>query len=153
MIIVGESGGAKPREMLMMGRKMGILRDALKFVFGGEPVAKARPRFNSRTGAVYTHDKTKTYEEFLKLSAHAQMRGKKPLEGAICAEIMAFFKPAKRETRDYPTKKPDIDNIIKSVLDGLNGIAYADDKQVVSVSAEKHFSMTPRVTVALWRMK
>lgn len=39
-----------------------------------------------------------------------------------------------------PIKKPDIDNILKILLDALNGIAFEDDIQIVSVIAEKFFS-------------
>ena len=46
-----------------------------------------------------------------------------------------------------PTTKPDIDNVIKAVLDGLNGVAYADDSQVVALSASKCYSDDPRVVV------
>ena len=35
--------------------------------------------------------------------------------------------------------KPDIDNILKVVLDGLNGIAYEDDKQVTIVQCKKSY--------------
>jgi Holliday junction resolvase RusA-like endonuclease len=31
----------------------------------------------------------------------------------------------------------DIDNYLKATLDGLNGVAYADDKQVYRISARK----------------
>ena len=41
---------------------------------------------------------------------------------------------------EKPTKKPDVDNIIKVVLDGLNKTAYEDDKQVVKVSLEKIYT-------------
>jgi Holliday junction resolvase RusA-like endonuclease len=48
-----------------------------------------------------------------------------------------------------PTKKPDCDNIAKAVLDALNGIAYYDDSQVVTVTVEKLYSDTPRVEVEI----
>lgn len=48
-----------------------------------------------------------------------------------------------------PTKKPDIDNIIKIVADALNGIAYYDDKQIISVYAKKAYSETPGVNVRI----
>lgn len=41
-----------------------------------------------------------------------------------------------------PDKKPDIDNILKIVLDGLNGVAYADDKQVIEVRCRKFYSVS-----------
>ena len=52
-----------------------------------------------------------------------------------------------REIR--PTKKPDIDNIVKVVADALNGIAYADDKQIVSLVVEKYYSVRPRVEIGV----
>ena len=51
-----------------------------------------------------------------------------------------------------PAKKPDIDNVIKSILDALNGVAYHDDTQVVAVFAEKYYSDTPRVEVEIGNM-
>lgn len=44
----------------------------------------------------------------------------------------------KRITTEPDTIKPDIDNVIKAVMDGLNGVAYHDDAQVVDVRAIKH---------------
>ena len=38
------------------------------------------------------------------------------------------------------SKKPDINNIIKAVLDGLNGVAYEDDKQVVEAIGRKYYT-------------
>lgn len=46
-----------------------------------------------------------------------------------------------------PTKKPDIDNITKCVLDALNGIAYHDDSQIVRLTVEKFYAQQPRVEV------
>lgn len=43
-----------------------------------------------------------------------------------------------------PPGKPDIDNILKVVLDGLNGIAYEDDKQVVLTQCKKVYADTTR---------
>ena len=48
-----------------------------------------------------------------------------------------------------PTKKPDLDNIAKAVLDSLNGIAYKDDSQIVSMVVSKKYSNRPRVEITL----
>ncbi|WP_334299865.1 RusA family crossover junction endodeoxyribonuclease [Anaerobutyricum hallii] len=48
-----------------------------------------------------------------------------------------------------PTKKPDLDNVIKSILDALNKVAYHDDTQIVSLSMEKFYSDSPRVEVTI----
>lgn len=42
--------------------------------------------------------------------------------------------------QELPCKKPDIDNVIKIILDALNGIAYKDDCQVVEVIAVKKYT-------------
>ena len=38
-----------------------------------------------------------------------------------------------------PNKKPDIDNIAKVVLDGLNGVAYSDDCKVTTICVRKRY--------------
>ena len=48
-----------------------------------------------------------------------------------------------------PGKKPDVDNIIKIVLDGLNGIAYDDDKQVVYASCKKMYGTAGEIWVSV----
>ena len=78
----------------------------------------------------------------------------------IKAEIRAYFPPTKEQVKKIEkgrlqvanltcTKKIDIDNICKSVLDGLNGVAYTDDKQVVQLIATKFYDLVPRVEVQL----
>lgn len=47
------------------------------------------------------------------------------------------------------TVKPDIDNVVKSVLDALNGVAWEDDKQINSIWAAKIYSDRPRLVVTL----
>lgn len=49
-----------------------------------------------------------------------------------------------------PMKKPDIDNVIKIVLDGLQGIAFKDDKVIANVYGRKLYSTIPRVEVKIW---
>lgn len=43
----------------------------------------------------------------------------------------------------YPITRPDIDNVLKSIKDGLKGIAYHDDSQVTDVSIAKRYVRTP----------
>jgi Holliday junction resolvase RusA-like endonuclease len=49
----------------------------------------------------------------------------------------------------FPTKKPDLDNFLKAILDGMNGIAFTDDARVVALISSKRYSDTPRVVVDL----
>ena len=41
------------------------------------------------------------------------------------------------------TRKPDIDNLLKFVLDGLTGVVYRDDEQVVQLTVEKLMDTIP----------
>lgn len=48
-----------------------------------------------------------------------------------------------------PGVKPDLDNVAKSILDALNGIAYYDDNQITDLKIAKRYSEKPRVDVIL----
>lgn len=118
------------------------------FIIEGEPVGKSRPRWSN--GHVYTPRKTQEYEEKVALAYRAAGGIQFDEEDEICVVIDAYFKIPKSFTGGKrvaamhkvirPTKRPDVDNVIKSILDGLNGVAYADDKQVVDVVCRKHYS-------------
>lgn len=43
----------------------------------------------------------------------------------------------------------DLDNLLKSVWDSLNKIAFNDDKQIVSSSEEKYYSTKPRIEITI----
>jgi Holliday junction resolvase RusA-like endonuclease len=85
------------------------------------------------------------------------MENEPPLETpvVVCLYIM-YPVPAsysKKRTKDCldnlerPTKKPDIDNIAKSITDAMNGIAYKDDSQIVSMHLTKVYSQTAGVHI------
>ncbi len=87
----------------------------------GRPVPKARPRVGAN-GHVYTPKETQQAEAAVGWAARGALRGKKPTTGPV--SITVAFHVADRRRRD-------VDNLLKTVLDGLNGIAWADDSQVV----------------------
>lgn len=129
----------------------------VEFTIDGEPVGKARPRMNTRTGKAYTPDKTRMYEDYIKLLYRSQI--KHYFEGYIRLSIKAFYGVAKSDSKKKkedklsnvlrPSKKPDIDNIVKLIADGLNNIAYKDDTQIVEIAAMKFYSDKPRVEVTI----
>jgi len=133
---------------------------SVKFTVYGSPVAKGRPRFQRTHFGVrtFTPEKTAAYETLVKLSYQQQCAGEK-LEGEIWANIIAFFpipkstSKKKREEMELlkvmHTKRPDADNVVKAILDAINGMAYDDDSQVCIVHAVKYYSEEPRVEVTL----
>lgn len=117
------------------------------FFVPGKIQGKARPRFSHRSGTVYTPGKTKSYERQIAEAYEAQSGP--CFEGAVTVIIEAVFSIPKSWTRAKKAEamegkltpgRPDIDNILKVVLDGLNGIAYEDDKQVMLVQCRKTYS-------------
>lgn len=129
----------------------------IEFTINGECVPKARPRF-SKFGHVYTTPKTRAYENIVKSTAidnHIPcITTALRVELVIYKSIPKSFSKKKRELANegkiYPVVKPDIDNYVKSVLDGLNGILFVDDKQIVDFRAVKKYSDNPRVEVTAW---
>ena len=127
----------------------------VKFVIPGEPVAKERPRRDKRTGRFYTPEKTQNFETVCSLV----YGNKHYFEGKqLRVSILFKFKIPKsysKKDRDKalrgeirPSKK-DLDNCIKSVLDGLNGKAWKDDRYIHELSAKKVFADKSEIVVEI----
>ena len=80
-----------------------------------------------------------------------------PLENRVSVKIVAYFSIPKNTSKKMtekmldgsvsPTKKPDIDNIVKIVLDSLNKMAFKDDNQITKLEVEKIYSEKERVYI------
>jgi Holliday junction resolvase RusA-like endonuclease len=117
--------------------------DAVEFTIPGEPMSKQRPRFNPKSGHAYTPAKTRDSER--EIAQHFAQTKRGIFDGMIAVEIQ-FYMGTKR--------RKDIDNLVKTVLDALNGFAFVDDHLVHVLSATKYFS-TPdkaRTVVKIYRI-
>ena len=129
------------------------------YIVYGEPVGKGRPRFARRGNFVstYSPQKTKTYEDEIRMMARAAMGASEPLDTPVTVAIYirvgipaSYSKQKRKDALSgvlKPTKKPDIDNIAKCFLDAMNEIVYLDDKQVVNLHLTKVYAETPAVEV------
>lgn len=105
----------------------------------------------------YVHPKSKEYMRLVAQCAMVAMAGKKRIEGPVKMIRVAYIETPKswsKKKRDaanrgevWPARWPDEDNVAKSINDGLNGIVYNDDKQVVDGQTVKFYSEKPRVEV------
>lgn len=132
----------------------------LTFTIPGPPIGKQRPiagrSFAGHT-TLRTPAKTINYEALVAHAAHQAMAGRTPLLEActvtldICVAVPASWSKKKIAAalagQVHPTTKPDIDNVEKAVFDGLNGVIWRDDVQVVAVTKRKRYGATPGVTV------
>lgn len=130
------------------------------FAIEGSPVAKGRPRLTVRGGhaRAYTPAKTRSYESMVAERAREAFGDASPFAGPV--EIEAHFsigiakswkasvRRAALDGTKYPGK-PDIDNYLKALADGLNGIVYADDSQIVSARVTKRYAVDPGVVVTV----
>lgn len=117
------------------------------------PVATPRPRVTKF--ATYYPPKYTHYKKALKLLIRCSR--KKHLEGAVALKV-CFFMPIPKSTpkkkckalENQPhLKKPDIDNVLKGLLDAMNNELFDDDSQVYEVSAVKLYSANPRIEFEL----
>ena len=130
-----------------------------EFEVPGKVIGKGRPRLNSYTGVVYTPTKTKDYESLVEQYFLLKYPRFKILEGRIKVSIIAYFsipKTTKKadinemlENNISPTKKPDIDNIVKSILDSMNKFAFKDDNQITKLEVEKKYSIEDKLYVKI----
>lgn len=136
--------------------------DRIKFTVPGPPKGKARARtVRGRGGQTfsYTPERTVLYENLIKTCYSQNFTDSFQNEEALEVHIKAFYgipKSTSKKKREQmlqgyilPTKKPDIDNIVKCILDALNGVAYHDDTQVVRLVTTKAYAEPPRVEVEI----
>lgn len=137
------------------------IEHVVSFHVYGLPKGKARPRV-TRTGHAYTPAATVAWENSIRLQAIHAMRGIDMPDGNLIVRIAFFFQPPKsyakkrrellmNEGRPMP-HKPDIDNLVKAVLDACNGIAYKDDAAVVEIDAKKRYGTEDGVQVTIERL-
>lgn len=113
-----------------------------------EGKVKGKARHRVANGHAFTPKDTVEYENWVRLCYKQQCE--KRLQGPIIAIMTAYYKIPKgytkkriqaiREGKEYPMKKPDVDNIAKIILDSLNKIAYDDDVQVTDLIVRKRWT-------------
>lgn len=136
----------------------------IAFTVPGKPIGKGRPRIGKVGGfaRMFTPAETVSYEGLIAHVAQTAMDGKPLLERAVAVNLFIdCVVPASWSLKKqrmalageiYPTSKPDIDNVIKAVYDGLNGVVWRDDVQVVDGRQRKRYAATPGVRVEIWEL-
>ena len=136
----------------------------ITFTVPGAPTGKGRPKIVKIGGfsRMATPQKTVAYEGLVAHAAQQAMAGAPLLEGAagvnifIDAPIPASWSAKKQRMamagEVLPTTKPDADNVVKAIFDGLNGVLWRDDVLVVDLRVRKRYAAVPCVRVEVWRV-
>lgn len=129
----------------------------IRLTIPGEPKSKQRPRW-CKVGT-YTPKETVGYETYIKELFVIKYPDFKPLETALGLNLAVYLTIPKSQSKKKkmlmesndikPTKKPDLDNVLKILLDALEGIVYKNDNQFVIIDAFKFYSSRPRLEVRI----
>lgn len=129
-----------------------------RFEIKEKAIGKQRPRYSSKMKRMYTPAKTSSFEEKVKWAFKSKYNIETELSTKpFKAKIIAIFEPPKSISKkkkeellysEY-TKKPDVDNIAKIILDSLNGLAYKDDNQVSELLVFKQYGNENLIIVEL----
>lgn len=133
----------------------------LSFTIPGKIKAKQSVKF-TKSGFKYTPNGVKEYANWVRVCFYEKYPKhfpsiffEKPLKVTIDVyfAIPKSFSKKKREQAlngdIFPTVKPDWDNSAKAICDALNGIAYPDDRQIVSGTVNKYYAEIDYVNVEI----
>ena len=133
----------------------------IAFAIPGDPRGKGRPRATVRGSfaRVYTDAKTRAYESGVKAAAVAAMAGREPMAGPLSVVLrirlpLPASMPKRRRAavlagEDAYFGRIDCDNAAKAVLDGCNGVCWADDVQITRLFVAKVPHERPGVDVRI----
>lgn len=118
--------------------------ETIAFTVPGPPVPKGRPRV-TRAGHAFTPKRTRDYEALVNACAKRAAEGR-TFAGPVEVWAIVWLPRPKRLMRQRDPegtvpcfKRPDIDNVLKAVLDGM-GALWDDDGQVQRVIVEKCYA-------------
>ena len=133
----------------------------IHFKIEGPAVPQGRPRA-VRMGAgvrMYDQPKSKAYKQMVaaKVRSYMKINGIQTITEPLAVHLNFYFTPPKSYSKkriqaieakeELFTKHLDLDNLVKSVTDGMNGIMYVDDSQIVGLTAGKHYGHEDYVDV------
>lgn len=131
-------------------------RDPIYFVIDGKAVGWQR---TGHSGHFYTQTKTRDYQKIIAALARQAIAAGGYFPGAVEVKIMMQMHPVKSLSKKltaaalagkiFPLKKPDVDNVTKTILDAMNKVVYEDDCQVCRLVFDKVYGPADLVAVTV----
>lgn len=125
----------------------------------GDPIPQKRPKFFRRGTHVGCYDDQLKLKQGFQWQMKSLYRGE-PLEAPLCLSV-TFFMPIPQSASKIKktqmkngviahTKRPDLDNLQKFLLDCMNGLIFKDDSQIVEIRARKIYADNPGTFVRIF---
>ena len=134
---------------LMVNYNLSGGMEQIKFRVQADPVAQGRPRLTTIGGMARAFDpkKSKDWKAFIKdvaLKAMHDCGHVDPLQGPLCARMRFGFALPKSQyrkrtprIRTWHTNRPDIDNLVKGILDACESVVFMTDTQITKLVVDK----------------
>jgi crossover junction endodeoxyribonuclease RusA len=113
----------------------------------GAPQSKGSARAFVKPGMRYpiitsTNPKVKKWEQTIRTTARVAMAGQRFVGPVVLKLTFRLRRPLRLKAGESVCHQtyPDLDKLIRAVLDGLTGACYDDDRQVVSIQASKWYA-------------
>ena len=120
----------------------------IKFLVEGTPIQQGSMRHIGHGRMI--HNKAVELAAWrADIASAAKLAGCKPILDPIAITMKFRVKRPKSVKREYPTVAPDLDKYVRSVNDGLTGVAFADDSQVIQIIASKEYADSPGVDIEI----
>lgn len=126
----------------------GITGISNSFFVKGKPVPQGSMKF-IRPG-VMIHSRAEDLAVWrADIARGASLAGFRPVEGGIKITTDFLLLKPKSTNRMFPWVKPDLDKLVRAVLDALTGTAYEDDSQVILIQATKTYAEKQGVWITI----
>ena len=126
-----------------------------------DPYPSPRPRFSRKTGKAYMPNEYTLWKKLFLKEWLKHGLDKFDAGVPLAVDLIFYISPPKAIARVKKNqnilksemwrvvKKPDLDNLEKSVLDSVNSHAYEDDNQISDLHSRKWYSLKPRVEIVI----
>jgi crossover junction endodeoxyribonuclease RusA len=131
------------------------------FEVEGTPRPQGSKRHVGRGIMVESSKYVAEWRSWVRLRAANAFKGLHPLVGAVQVNVaFCFDRPQSHSTTKgvrsnaptYKVTKPDIDKLLRAVLDAMTGVCFADDSQVVVIYCTKKFSRAAVTKVEVFNL-
>jgi Holliday junction resolvase RusA-like endonuclease len=119
-----------------------------------KPLAKQSCRF-TKSGRKYTPADVKKAAADMRAQAERQWCDNEPFSSGVRLSVVFFFEHLKSATekqknmRIYKTTRPDLDNLLKNLLDSLQGVCFVNDGQICELTASKFYGPENKIIVKI----